>query len=102
MVELQLELARETVAEIVAERERLAAALANYDFVRKVWPSDANFLLVRMEDAKRVMQHCESNKVLLRHFGGDLDDCIRISVGTSDENNRLLQALDTLTDGGNG
>ncbi|MDJ0794379.1 MAG: histidinol-phosphate transaminase [Woeseiaceae bacterium] len=98
----QLELARETVAEIVAERERLAAALANYDFVQKVWPSDANFLLVRMVDALRVMRHCEDNKVLLRHFGGDLDDCIRISVGTPDENNRLLQALDTLRDRENG
>ena len=97
----QLELARETVAEVVAERKRMAAALANYSFVRKVWPSDANFLLVRMENAQCVMQHCETNKVLLRHFGGDLDDCIRISVGTADENNRLLQALDTLTDGEN-
>ncbi len=98
----QLELARETVAEIVTERERLAAALANYDFVGKVWPSDANFLLVRMDDAQRVMRHCEDNKVLLRHFGGDLDDCIRISVGTPEENDRLLQALDTLTDSENG
>ena len=98
----QLELARETVAEIVAERGRLAAALSEYPFVRKVWPSDANFLLVRVDDARRVMRHCETNKILLRHFGGDLEDCIRISVGTPDENGRLLQALDTLTDGENG
>ncbi len=68
----QLELARETVVEIVAERERMAAALASYSFVLKVWPSDANFLLVRVTDAERVMRHCASNKVLLRHFGGDL------------------------------
>ncbi len=97
----QLELARKAVVEIVAERERLVAALATYPFVHKVWPSDANFLLVRMDDAGRVMRHCEANKVLLRHFGGDLDDCIRISVGTPEENSRLLQALDTLTDDGN-
>ena len=98
----QLELARETVAEIVAERARLAGALADYAFVRKVWPSDANFLLVRVDDARRVMRHCETNKVLLRHFGGDLEDCLRISVGTPEENNRLLQALDTLKDDDNG
>ena len=97
----QLELARETVAEIVAQRERLATAFTSYPFVVKVWPSDANFLLVRMTDARRVMRHCESNKVLLRHFGGDLEDCIRISVGTPEENDRLLRALDTLTDSHN-
>lgn len=98
----QLELAREAVAEIIAERERLATALAGYPFVSKVWPSDANFLLVRMDDARLVMRHCGENKVLLRHFGGDLEDCIRISVGTPEENDRLLQALDTMMDGEDG
>ena len=98
----QLELAREAVAEIVAERKRLAAAFASYPFVRKVWPSDANFLLVRVDDARRVMAHCQTNKVLLRHFGGDLDDCIRISIGTPGENDRLLQTLDTIVDDGDG
>ena len=43
--------AEEAVHEIIAERERLAAALKRYDFVHKVWPSDANFLLVRVDDA---------------------------------------------------
>lgn len=98
----QLELARDAVAEIVAERERLAAAFATYPFVRKVWPSDANFLLIRVDDARRMMAHCQTNNVLLRHFGADLDDCIRISVGTPGENNRLLQALDTMADGEHG
>ena len=98
----QLEVAREAVAEIVAERKRLAAAFASYPFVRKVWPSDANFLLVRVDDARRVMAHCQTNKVLLRHFGGDLDDCIRISIGTPGENDRLLQTLDTIVDDGDG
>ena len=98
----QLEVARQTVAEIVAERERLAAAFSDYPFIRKVWPSDANFLLVRVDDARRMMRHCAAHKVLLRHFGGDLDDCIRISIGTPEENDRLLQALDTLTDGEHG
>ena len=94
----QLEAARAAVAETVAERQRLANALANYDFVSKVWPSDANFLLVRVDDAPGVMRHCESHKVLLRHFGGDLHDCIRISIGAPSENDSLLMALDALKD----
>lgn len=92
----QLELAEEAVRETVRERERLGAALANYDFISKVWPSDANFLLIRATDAARVMRYCEEQNVLLRHFGGDLDDCIRISIGSRDENDQLLRALDSL------
>jgi len=92
----QLELARQAVTETVAERDRLAAALATYDFVSKVWPSDANFLLIRADDAARIMRRCHQHNILLRHFGGDLDDCIRISIGSRDENDQLLRALDTL------
>lgn len=97
----QLKLAEQAVYETVAERERLAAALANYDFVGKIWPSDANFLLVRFDDAAAAMRRCQEQNVLLRHFGGNLDDCIRISVGSPDENDQLLRALDTLQGQGN-
>jgi histidinol-phosphate aminotransferase len=94
----QLESAVEVVNEIIAERERLVAAFDGYDFIRKVWPSDANFLLVRVDDAPKVMRRCAELKVLLRHFGGDLEDCIRISVGSPTDNDRLLSALDTIKD----
>jgi histidinol-phosphate aminotransferase len=92
----QLELARETVAEIIRERERLAEVLRGYHFVTKVWPSDANFLLIRVDGPAHLMQRCGEEKVLLRYFGGDLDDCIRISIGTPEENSKLLRVLDTL------
>jgi len=97
----QLELASQTIREIVSERGRLIAAFSDYSFITKVWPSDANFLLVRVIDAELIMRRCAEEKVLLRHFGGDLSDCIRISIGSREENDRLLQALDTLKDGNN-
>lgn len=89
----QLEAARAAVAEIVRERERLAEALPAFPFVTKVWPSDANFLLVRCDDAASIMRHCADDGVLLRHFGGDLDDCLRITIGTPEENDTLLATL---------
>ncbi len=92
----QLALAERAVEATVRERERLRTALADYDFVTKVWPSDANFLLIRAVDAARVMRQCAAHNVLLRHFGGDLDDCIRISIGSRDENEQLLRALGSL------
>ena len=92
----QLQRAEAAVKETVAERERLASVLAAYDFITKVWPSDANFLLVRANNAVEVMRQCQEHNVLLRHFGGELDDCIRISIGSPDENDQLIRVLDTL------
>jgi histidinol-phosphate aminotransferase len=92
----QLELARQTVLEISSERDRLAESLTQYGFVLKVWPSDANFLLVRFADAKRVARRCAEQKVLLRDFAGELDNCIRISIGSKEENDELLRTLNTL------
>jgi histidinol-phosphate aminotransferase len=98
----QLEVAEQAVKDTVIERKRLEDAIQNYSFVRKVWPSDANFLLVRFDDAAAVMRRCQEQHILLRHFGGALDDCIRISIGSPDENTQLLRALDTIEGTGNG
>ena len=94
----QLAAADDAVADIVAERERLTAAIADFPFVKKVWPSAANFFLVQVDDARRIMRRCEDEGILLRYYGGDLADCIRITIGSRDENDRLLQALKTLTE----
>ena len=89
----QLTAAGNAIQVILDERERLAKALERFAFVDKVWPSDTNFLLIRVRDADRIMLACASKKLLLRHFGGVLADCIRITVGTPDDNDRLLRIL---------
>ncbi len=61
----QLALSDQAVQDIIGERQRLMTAVAAYDFVLKVWPSEANFFLVRVTDADAVMQRCEENNVLL-------------------------------------
>ncbi|MBT8091816.1 MAG: histidinol-phosphate transaminase [Gammaproteobacteria bacterium] len=94
----QLAAADDGVAAIVAERERVTARISKFPFVKKVWPSAANFFLVQVNDARRIMQRCEDDGILLRYYGGDLADCVRISIGSRAENDRLLQALDTLTE----
>lgn len=93
-----LRYAEAMVTEIIRERERVMARVADYDFVSKVWPSDANFFLVRSQQAAEVLAHCAKHKVLLRGFSGDLADCLRISVGSKTDNDRLLAALDTFGD----
>lgn len=90
------------VAQIVRERERLIAELARFPFVRRIWPSSANFFLAEVENADALMQKSTQDKVLLRRFGGDLADCIRITVGAAEENERLLQTFAALAGGPDG
>ncbi len=92
------EAAETSVDRIVSERERLANRMAEFGFVTRIWPSAANFILVAFNDAPAVLQHCESQKILLRHFGGELSNCIRISVGSVSENERLLRALESFAE----
>ena len=95
----QLAISAAAVKQVIAERSRLMTAIADFDFVLKIWPSQANFFLLRVRDAIKLMEHCAEHKVLLRHFGGDLSDCIRITVGSPSDNNTLLDALNELGKG---
>jgi histidinol-phosphate aminotransferase len=87
--------ARARIATLLQERARLAAGLASVPIVRRVWPSDANFLLVDSADAARVMAAGRRAGVLLRDFstGPYTPGAVRISVGTPDQNDRLLRSL---------
>ena len=82
--------------EIVVQRDSLMTAIREFPFVRRVWPSKANFFLVEVENAAELLQHCAQQGILVRHFGGDLVDCLRISVGSAAENRQLLQSFAAL------
>ncbi|NWG19161.1 MAG: histidinol-phosphate transaminase [Chloroflexi bacterium] len=87
-----------TVARIVAERERLSAALTALPGVH-VYPSATNFLLCRMTGggtarARAIRDRLAQRGILIRYFNRPgLDDCIRISVGRPEQNDVLLAAL---------
>ncbi len=84
------------VAEIVSERQRVTNAMQKFSFVRRVWPSAANFILVEVEDAPQLMDASKAGNVLLRYFGGDLEGCVRITIGTPQENEQLLASFAAL------
>ena len=84
------------VSQIISEREKLRAGLEASDLIRKVWPSSANFLLVETTNVDAIMNATREAGILLRYFGGSLADCIRISVGTPEENAALIGTLSTL------
>ncbi len=85
--------AKNSVAALVAERARLAAALPKLLAVRRVWPSDANYLLVEVADAAKAMTAGRAAGVIWRDRSKDVSNCIRITVGTAEENNATLEVL---------
>jgi histidinol-phosphate aminotransferase len=91
----RLALTQERVRRLVAERERLRTALAVLPPVRKIWPSDTNFLLVEFADAARAYAAAVRHGLLLRDVSRQprLAGCLRITVGSPDENDRLIASL---------
>lgn len=86
---------RSTVALLLAERKRLELALGNMEVVVRVFPSDANFLLVEVSDADRVYDFLVSKGVITRNRNSVVRNCIRVTVGAPDENNKLIEALNS-------
>ena len=85
---------RDMAARVCASRQRLAVALAELRF--HVWPSEANFLLVRPADgrARDLYAALKAHGILVRYFDAPgLDDKLRITVGTDAQNDRLVTAL---------
>jgi histidinol-phosphate aminotransferase len=87
-----------SVAATAAERKRLVAELQGIGCVKKVFPSDSNFLLVRVSDARGVHQQLAQRGIIVRDRSSEpkLANCIRISVGTPEQNDMLLTALKEL------
>jgi len=87
---------RHRIREIIVERERLGPALAALPGVARVYPSEGNFLLVEFGDVARALRAAAADGLLLREFPGQpgLARCLRITVGSRVENDRLLAALE--------
>jgi histidinol-phosphate aminotransferase len=87
--------ARARTVAIRAERTRLAAGLRELRGVRRVWPSEANFLLVEFDDALGAQRRAHDAGVLVRELRGyvGLQQALRVSVGAAEDNDRLLASL---------
>ena len=94
----QVAAARERVEWIRGERERLASALASLAAVVHVWPSAANFLLVQFRDASAAFDRARAAGLLVRDVRSQpgLGSHLRITIGTAEQNARLLAALGAL------
>ncbi|HEY8399320.1 MAG TPA: histidinol-phosphate transaminase [Flavihumibacter sp.] len=92
----EVEQVNEMIRVLVQERGRLEQAFNAMDLVEKVYPSDANFLLVKVKEAKKIYQYLLQRGIVVRDRSSVIlcDNCLRITVGTERENNELLTAFE--------
>jgi histidinol-phosphate aminotransferase len=83
------------IKEVVQQKEDLANALIKLSFVKKVYPTDANFILVKVTDADALYLYLAENDIVVRNRNAEIqcENCLRITVGTPDENSNLLSTL---------
>jgi histidinol-phosphate aminotransferase len=84
------------VFRIKKERERLSAVLSEMKLVEKVFPSDANFLLVKVKNASFIYNELIKRNIIIRNRSNMVENCIRITIGTKSENEKLIKALKSI------
>lgn len=89
------------IEQAISERERLAKELSGLAMVETVYPSDANFLLVKTSDATEIYKELIRTGIVVRDRSRVLlcEGCLRITVGTPEENDRLLKSLRSIGTG---
>lgn len=89
---------QEWVNTIVDERGKMVRKLFKLPFVQVVYPSDANFILVKMHDARGIYEYLTEQKIIVRDRSkiALCDDCLRITIGSPEENKKLRKALKEL------
>ena len=94
-----LKTSTDRIALLRNERTRLATGLMNIPTITRVWPSDANFLLIETTGRERITEKARRGGILLRTFGEQksLEQCVRITVGQPEENDLLLEVLGART-----
>lgn len=87
------ELIKKQVEILIAERDKLEKALLETSCVKKIYPSKANFLLVEFDNPEKIYQDLISKGIVVRDRSGQVSNTLRISIGTPEENQRLIAAL---------
>jgi histidinol-phosphate/aromatic aminotransferase/cobyric acid decarboxylase-like protein len=92
----QRAMASARIQTILAERSRVRQRLEAAPTVVRVFPSDANFLLVECRDARKFLEAGKSVGLLVRDFSGapGLANCLRVTIGTPEQNDRLLKVVE--------
>ena len=93
----QIEQCKRQVLRIKKERDRLLIILSKMNIVEKVYPSDANFLLAKVKNAEYIYNELVNRNIIIRNRSKIVDNCVRITIGKKSENDRLINALKSIS-----
>lgn len=88
-----IDLFHDNLAVILKEKKRVERLLMDMTTVKKVYPSHANFILIEVDDANRLYNKLVAKNIIIRNRDKEVKNCLRISIGTPQENNELINAL---------
>ena len=85
------------VRKILVEKKKLIETLSRCEFVKNIYPSDANFILIKVDNANYRYQQFLDNGVVVRNRSNQplCDNCLRISIGTKEETEQVIELLKT-------
>lgn len=75
------------------EKQRMEAQLSELSMIKKIYPSDANFLLAEVDNANALYEYLIEKNIIIRNRNSVINNCLRISIGTPEENKLLLNEL---------
>jgi histidinol-phosphate aminotransferase len=83
---------------IIIQREDLLKVLNEVKFVSKIYPTEANFILIKVDDANKRYKELIGKGIVIRNRTTQplCDNCLRLTIGTAEENNKLIRALKSL------
>lgn len=97
-VKHQQNMIRDMVQLLVDERERIISSIKDLSFIERIYPSDANFFMMRVDDASLRYQQLIQKNIVVRNASKNLncENCLRVSIGTPDENTLFIKALNEM------
>jgi histidinol-phosphate aminotransferase len=86
------------VKKIINERKKMVESLVSIPYVEKIYPSDANFILIKVDDANKRYNQLIENGIVIRNRSNEAlcENCLRITIGTKEENEKLITVLKAL------
>ncbi|MBP3269257.1 MAG: histidinol-phosphate transaminase [Bacteroidales bacterium] len=90
------------IERITSQRDIVSAISQSFNCVEKVYPSDANFLLVKVKDPDGLYSHLLRDGIIVRNRSRvpGCEGCLRLTIGTPEENERMLRSIETFDDPG--
>lgn len=89
---------RNEIDKILEQREKLMGKLKSISFIEEIYPTEANFILVKVDDANKRYNELISKGIVIRNRSTQplCENCLRLTVGTTNENIKLIKALKEL------